>query len=323
MAYDGTDNLSQWDETRPNGATEKGKILGNAVKEIKRVVTAVIEKEHNSDGSHKAGATSGAALADDSIDAIKLKSNSVTAPKIAADAVETVKIKDAAVETAKIKDGAVTTPKLPDGAVTGPKLSNQSVDATKMKAEVTDVAKIPIVQADGSVSYMPITGAITLTAAGLVAIAANLLSIKVATVKEVQSQGVEGGTFTSGLDVVRVLNTVNDPNSMLALATNQITLQAGTYFILASVPGYGCGTHVAWWRNVTDGVDTIVGSSANASNTNPDTNESKVMDVFVITAEKVFELRHRCGTTMATSGLGKATNIKQEVYSELMLIKLL
>lgn len=143
-------------------------------------------------------------------------------------------------------------------------------------------------------------------------------------VREEQTSGTAGGTFTSGSWQTRTLNTsVTNEISGASLGSNQITLPAGTYFIWARAPGRGGDSHAhkAKLRNVTDNSDTLIGSNAGYSGVNVSTQtDSIVLGRFTIAAEKDFELQHRTSVTTATSGLGLATSFGvNEVYTEVMI----
>lgn len=114
----------------------------------------------------------------------------------------------------------------------------------------------------------------------------------------------DGGTFTSGAWQTRVVNTTQFNNiTGASLAANQITLPAGTYEVTASGAANSCSQHVLALYNVTDAAHTMYGSSAYSAAGNPSTN-SVIMGRFTIASTKVFELRHRCAVTVATTGYG-------------------
>src|SRR5690606_21247003 len=54
---------------------------------------------------------------------------------------------------------------------------------------------------------------------------------RVAYLKDVKPSGTAGGTFTSGSWQTRDLNTIEGDSSFVSLASNQFTLQPGTYHI--------------------------------------------------------------------------------------------
>ena len=142
-------------------------------------------------------------------------------------------------------------------------------------------------------------------------------------VRDEKSSGTQGGAFTSGSFITRTLNTVmTNEISGASLASNQITLPAGTYFIFASAIGLQCSSHTAKLRNITDSSDTLIGSVEYASSGAAVTSHSFVIGRFTIASQKVFELQHRCGSTQATNGFGNAAGFSVvEVYADVQIWK--
>lgn len=138
-------------------------------------------------------------------------------------------------------------------------------------------------------------------------------------VRDEKPSGTDGGSFTSGADRTRDLNTVviNEiPGA--SLASNQITLPAGTYDVTAIAPGYNVSSHhrANLW-NVTDGAALVVGTNADVGAASGSTN-AQVIGRFTITATKTIELRHRCA---GNSSFGSATSFGTEIYASVILRK--
>ena len=142
-------------------------------------------------------------------------------------------------------------------------------------------------------------------------------------VRDEKANNTAGGTATSGSFETRTLNTVmTNEITGASLASNQITLPSGTYYIHASAPAYGVNAHKIKLRNTTDSSDTIIGTSENTAAVDGVTNHSFVIGRFTITAQKVFELQHRVQTTLATEGLGVKSNFSVvEVYADVKIWK--
>jgi len=136
-------------------------------------------------------------------------------------------------------------------------------------------------------------------------------------VREEQAANTQGGTFTSGAWRTRTLNTeVSDAGAVCTLASNQITLSAGTYRFRAIAPANAVDTHKARLQNVTDATTIELGSSMAARATGPTDNHSVIVGRFTIAASKALEVQHYCGTTRATDGFGVAANVGvTEVYT--------
>lgn len=133
-------------------------------------------------------------------------------------------------------------------------------------------------------------------------------------VRDEKSAGTGGGSSGSSSFVARDLNTVvTNQISGASLATNQITLPAGTYYIDADAPAAGNidGT-VIKLRNTTDSTDTIIGRPVH---TVAPSIRSLLSGRFTIAGEKVFELQHYVvsGGTYGTAGNRGLTEIYADV----------
>jgi hypothetical protein len=120
-----------------------------------------------------------------------------------------------------------------------------------------------------------------------------------------------------------VLNTeVSDVGNYGSLASNQITLDAGTYIIRASAPAFATNRHQTRLQNVTDATTVLIGTSEH-NNTQGDGNQSRswVHGLFTIGSGKALELQHQCQATRATFGLGVEGNFTTEVYAVVELWK--
>jgi hypothetical protein len=138
-------------------------------------------------------------------------------------------------------------------------------------------------------------------------------------VREEQVAGTHGGTFSSGAWTKRTLNTsVTNEISSASLATSQISLPAGTYYIEAFAPTYNVGAHQVRLYNTTDAASTLVGRNEYSASNGT---SASVYGRFTIAGTKVFELQHRCTVTGTTTGLGAAISWGTEVYSEVSIWK--
>lgn len=137
-------------------------------------------------------------------------------------------------------------------------------------------------------------------------------------IEDQKTQNTAGGTFTSGADQTRTLNTlVSDSASIASLASNQITLPAGTYRIHAVAPAHEVDRHQAFLYNVTDSaaVSGVRGTSAVSGAADASDCPSFISGRFTLTGTKVLEIRHRGQTTKTSDGFGLAANFGTEVYT--------
>src|SRR5512139_1550675 len=133
-------------------------------------------------------------------------------------------------------------------------------------------------------------------------------------IQDQKTSGTAGGTFNSGAWQTRVLNTsVTNEIASASLASNQITLPAGTYYIEATAPAHQVSSHKAKLYNVTDAVDILLGTSAFVNSFASYSNsESRVCGRFTLAGSKVLELRHQCINTSSGSGFGVASSLGTE-----------
>jgi hypothetical protein len=143
-------------------------------------------------------------------------------------------------------------------------------------------------------------------------------------IREEQSIGTNGGTFTSGSWTTRILNTIDtNGGSFISLAANQITLTVGTYIIEATAPGNRVASHKIRFQNITDNTTAIIGTSTISSNSNQNTDSRSILkNKITIASTKVFELQHRCTTNRTNDGLGSATGFEIEIYSIVSITKI-
>jgi hypothetical protein len=133
-----------------------------------------------------------------------------------------------------------------------------------------------------------------------------------------------GGTFTSGAWRTRDLQT-SQYNGITgcSLASNQITLAAGTYIVNAMAPANYVDQHQTRFYNITDSSTTIIGGNAynGATSAFLDT-YSALQGGFTIAAQKVFELQHYATTTRAGAGFGQNNGFGAgEVYAIITIAK--
>lgn len=144
-------------------------------------------------------------------------------------------------------------------------------------------------------------------------------------VRDQKAAGTNGGTFTSGAWRTRDLNTtLVNTISGASLATNQVTLPAGTYEVIASAPSVDTNGHQARIYNVTGAATLINGTTAFNSGAGTSA-ASLVFGRFTLTATSLIELQHACQTTAATTGFGVGNTLVGmkafEVYGDLFITK--
>jgi hypothetical protein len=139
-------------------------------------------------------------------------------------------------------------------------------------------------------------------------------------VTDEKPSGTPGGDGAPGTYVVRTLNTIKKNSiSGASLASNQITLPAGTYRAKASAIAT-VNAHRLYLHNVTDNIAVALGGTqaSGSGNTASTIAESE----FVLAATKVFELRHWISTNITSTGLGSMSSSGMaEVYAQVFIEK--
>lgn len=131
-----------------------------------------------------------------------------------------------------------------------------------------------------------------------------------------KSSGTAGGTFTSGAWRTRTLNTeVTDTGGMCSLASNQFTLDAGTYEIEASAPAGAVNRHQIRLQNITDTTTDGTGTSEFNAAASAIQTRSHLRVRITIASAKAFEIQHQCETTSATNGFGVPGSFGTEVFT--------
>lgn len=139
--------------------------------------------------------------------------------------------------------------------------------------------------------------------------------------------GTDGGTFTSGADRTRTLNTeVRDPSNLCTLASNQFTLVAGTYYIEWDAPVCADNLlHQTLLYDITGGVELKRGAQMRIGRSNDQvalSNRSTGQHTITVGSANTFEIRHRGNNTTNTVGFGVAGSFGTEIYTVVKIWKL-
>lgn len=140
-------------------------------------------------------------------------------------------------------------------------------------------------------------------------------------IQDQRPSGTSGGNVTAaGVWATRVLNTYQiNQIGLAALSSNRFTLPAGTYEILAHVPGRRCTSFKAKLFNVTSAADALIGTSITVPNGSDNgTAHSIISGIITLAAPATFEIQHySTGTDSGSGGYGSAVSIAGtiEVYT--------
>lgn len=129
------------------------------------------------------------------------------------------------------------------------------------------------------------------------------VGMKAAIAYDLKSAGSNGGTFTSGAWRQRDLNTEIDPNNIINVASNAVTIsEAGLYYIRAIAPAQGVGGHVC--RLTKNNAELQVGTQCYTGGTSQGQGESVAITVAQLVVGDIIRLENQCKTTYATYGFG-------------------
>jgi len=138
-----------------------------------------------------------------------------------------------------------------------------------------------------------------------------------------KSQNTGGGTFTSGDWRTRDLNTeITDEDGIVAISSNQFTLQAGSYLIEANAPAYKVNRHMIKLRQ-TSGTpaDIVFGTAEYTKDAYLSYNRSFLSARVTISGATTYEIQHRSEATFASFGFGIGANFSTETYTLVKIYK--
>jgi len=146
---------------------------------------------------------------------------------------------------------------------------------------------------------------------------------KVAILKDIKSSGVSGGDFISGAWRVRDINNLLGCTSFVSLSSNQFTLSSGTYYISWEAECFNVDRNQSKLYCVTDSAYVSGGESLSSAVGSTASNQSiGHCYIEVPLSSKVYELHHRGSSTQATNGFGLPASVGDEVYSQVVIEKM-
>jgi hypothetical protein len=143
----------------------------------------------------------------------------------------------------------------------------------------------------------------------------------IAILEDQKSSGTSGGSFASGADRTRTLNTaVFNRGSTVSLSSNQFTLPAGSWEIDWSAPGFNVDNHQSMLYDVTAGSVIARGSSEISELAEQDVFTTRSVGNYRVTpsGSNAYEIRHRCQST-DSDGFGPAASFGTEVYTRVVI----
>lgn len=122
-------------------------------------------------------------------------------------------------------------------------------------------------------------------------------------VKDVKPNGSTGQSLTANTWVARNLNTIaTNTITGASLASDQITLPAGTYDVEATAPGFLVNSHVTRLQDATNGVTLVEGTAENSHSSFSTQTHSMISGRFTLSGTSALELQHMVVTSNASGG---------------------
>lgn len=144
-------------------------------------------------------------------------------------------------------------------------------------------------------------------------------------IRDEKPSGTTGGGFTAGAWQIRTLNTVKTNEiAGASLASNVVTLPAGTYEADIAAPAIFVVLHKARLYDVTGAAVLIHGTSERSNNgAGVTTSASRMRGRFTLSVTSNVRVEHRCSVTNGTDGFGPQTGFGDiEVYTDFVIRKI-
>jgi len=142
-------------------------------------------------------------------------------------------------------------------------------------------------------------------------------------VRDEKAAATDGGASVAATWQTRTLNTVKTNEiSGASLASDRITLPAGTYECDISAPAIIANSHRARLYNVTAAATVLVGTSEYSWTGDTVLTRSFIRGRFTLSATTDLRVEHRTGSARSPDGFGVATSFGEvEVYTDVMIRK--
>lgn len=119
----------------------------------------------------------------------------------------------------------------------------------------------------------------------------------------------DGGASVAGVWTERTIGEISDEAELMTFVGNVFTLLPGTYYIHIRVPGYNVGDHQArLYRDNGDSTHEIPLWGSSATSAGGVQTDSIIQGFITATEDYSFKVEHWCQSSVATSGLGKASS---------------
>ena len=153
---------------------------------------------------------------------------------------------------------------------------------------------------------------------------AAIIKPAVALIKDVKAYNVDGGTNTVNWET-RTLNTLEGESWFVVLASNQFTLEPGTYKINATSPAYKVNSFAIRLYDVTNSAVVKYGSGEFCYASDNVQTSSKLFSLITIGSSTEYRIEIHCDTAQPGNGLGVQFNedaTAVSVYTQVQIEKL-
>ena len=143
------------------------------------------------------------------------------------------------------------------------------------------------------------------------------------TLLEKTSSGTDAGTFTQDVWTARNLNKVRGTASFVTLSNGRFTLAPGSYELEVSAMATSVNAHRCRLYDYTNSVQVACGTSAYADANEVCSTTSNLKFALEVGVSTTYEIQHRCSTTKADTGMGKAAGFgSDEIYVIVLIHKI-
>ena len=146
--------------------------------------------------------------------------------------------------------------------------------------------------------------------------------VSYAVIADVKPTSTYGGTATSGSWITRDLNTeISDPDGIVSISSNQFTLSAGSYLIVASAPACRVNAHASRLYDVTGATEVQVGTVQHSDSNLYVNTTSFVYARVSPSASNTYRIETRVNTTNNSYGLGNANTFAVNIFTIVQIYK--
>lgn len=141
-------------------------------------------------------------------------------------------------------------------------------------------------------------------------------------VRDERAAGSDGGAATAGAWNTRVLNTIRTNEIGASIASNLVTLPAGTYYVEASAPAFKPINHQLRLANTTDNTVLLLGTSEYADNSDNVQARAFITGRFSIAAQKQVSLQSFVSNAVSSFDFGRSSSsAAAAVFSDMRIWK--